>query len=141
MSNIVASTNYRTFNSTESFRSHVYTVPYKVIPRSLGNITQPTPFSSIQKSPSYNPITSRSRSECKDNINTNDIEICLSQMEDENKVYTVKEVKVPLITSLPRDNINEYYSSYLDPLSEQIANASEKLNCDSQSESSESEEY
>jgi hypothetical protein len=139
-----ASTNYRTFNSTESFRSPVCTVPHKVIPRSLGNITPPSPFSSIQKSPNYNrsPNHRRTRSESNESINTNDVEICLSQMEDEDeKVYTAKEVKAPVIPSLPRDNINEDYSCYLDPLSEQIANVSEKLNCDSQSESSESEEY
>jgi len=111
-----ANTNYITLNST---------VPHKEIPRSLGNITPPAPVSSIQKSPNYNqsPKIRKSRSE--------------SQMEyEDNKIYTPKEVKVPIISSLP---IDEDYSCYLDPLSEQVANVSEKLNCDSQSEFSESE--
>ena len=45
---------------------------------------------------------------------------------------------MPMIPRLPIDNINEDYTCYLDPLSEQVANMSEKLNYDSQEDSSES---
>lgn len=137
-----ANTNYNTFNSTDNFRSRVYTVPHKVIPRSLENITPPGSFSSIQNSPNSSrfPMTRRSRSKSKESINKNDVEICLSQIEDEdNKVYTAKEVKVHIMPSLSRHNINEDYSYYLDQLSEQVATISEKLNFDSQSESESSD--
>lgn len=128
-----SNTNYKSLDSTDNFRSPVYTVPRSVIPRSLGNITPPPPphISSMPKSP-------RTISESNESINTNDIRICLSETNEDNKIYTAKEVKMPMIPRLPRDNINEDYTCYLDPLSEQVANMSEKLNYDSQEDSSES---
>lgn len=115
-----SNTNHRSLNSTDNFSSHVRKVPLSAIQRELGDISQLTHMSPMSK---YHRTISKSN----ESINTND-----------NRIYTSKEVKMPIIPILPRDNINEDYTFYLDPLSEHVANMSEKLNYDSQEDSEES---
>jgi len=98
-----------------------------------GTITPPSRQHPTSPITNISPVTKNIKSESSLSTDTNHLKICFPEMKDEdNGKLLGQEVKIPI------DNINKYYNCYLDPLSEKVANMSEKLNYDSESESSES---